>query len=104
MVGDNSTGESGRKNSSDKPWAAFFRVSQAYLVLREQLGWGFIAPGLGLAIDDGVAFTGCLFQLPAVRDRHGASGVFDQARFLKNSCGHRHTGAPRSQHVRKKLL
>jgi hypothetical protein len=69
---------------------------RGWSVADEPLGLRFAAPVLGLATDDCVTLAGRTFQLPAVDNGYGAPGVFDKARFLKNSRCHRHARPPRS--------
>jgi hypothetical protein len=90
-----------------KLWAAIFRRFAAGRIwssirlifgvgFSRALGLGFGTPVLGLAIQDCVTLAGRIFQLPAIDNGYEASGVFDQARLLKNTRCHRHACPPRS--------
>jgi len=52
-------------------------VGVVWSFVRIALGLGFVTPVLGLAIDDCVALAGGAFQLLAIDNGYGASGVFD---------------------------
>ena len=60
----------------------------------------FAPPFPNLAVHDGIAFTGCLFQSRPVDNMDFAAGVGDESCFLQDSRGHSHAGAACSQHLR----